>query len=130
MSNLQTRGVMGCFVIERREARHMVASADSGNYTAAQVRAGIGLWGEKAFAPGSPPQRCSTCEHVFNSALEPEAFFLAIPYKGDGDSFVSGVCFACVRRIGSDGLLGRAAAHFKKLWPLGKITGGGLDNRE
>lgn len=126
---IQTKGVMGCFVIERREIPAMMYASDGGDHAAAQVRIGVGLWMATAFAPNAARQRCALCEHVFESATDPEAFFLAIPFKGDGDSIVTGVCRRCVRMSGSDGLLGKAAEFFKRLWPASKVTGGGFTNR-
>lgn len=120
---LQTRGMMGVFVVERREAPAMVYASDGGDFTASQIRIGVGLWMQTAFVPRAPQQQCATCSHVFNAPTDPEAFFLAIPYRGDGDSLVCGVCRACVHKIGSDSLLGRAAEHFKKIFPHGVITG-------
>lgn len=120
---LQTKGVMGCYVIERREVPQMMYAADGGDFTAAQIRIGTGMWMQRAFAPGTPAQHCPLCQHAFASATEPEAFFLAIPYRGDGDSIVSAVCVRCVRRVGSDGLLAAAIEHFKRLWPNAKVTG-------
>ena len=126
---IQTRGVMACYVVERREVPAMIWASDGGDHTAAQIRIGIGLWGETAFAHGAPRQRCATCDTTFESATSPEAFFLAIPQRGDGDSLVCGVCPACVRKIGSDGLLARAAETFKRVWPAAVVTGGGLGGR-
>jgi hypothetical protein len=120
---IQTRGQMGCFVIERREVPQMMFAADHGDFTAAQVRIGIGLWMQQAFLPQAPRQRCVSCGHTWEHAAEPEAFFLAIPYKGDGDSLVSGMCKRCVRRVGSEGLLAACAEHFKRIFPKGVITG-------
>lgn len=122
-STLQTKGVMGCFVVERREVPAMIYASDRGDFTAAQIRVGVGLWMQRAFPIGGPRQRCATCDHTFESPVEPEAFFLSIPFRGDGDSIVSAVCRACVRKIGSDGLLAAALDHFTKIWPAAKVTG-------
>lgn len=121
---IQTRGVMGCYVIERREVPAMMYAADGGDHTAAQVRIGIGLWMQKAFAPGTPTQHCVICHtYAFKSASDPEAFFLAIPMRGDGDSMVSAVCTRCTRRVGSDGLLAAAIEYHKRVWPAARVTG-------
>lgn len=120
---LQTQGLTGCFVIERSEVPQMMYAAEGGDHTAAQIRIGIGLWGQQAFGPKMGPQQCACCDHTFSGPTEPEAFFLAIPFQGDGDSIVSAVCRACVRKIGSEGLIGKCAEHMKKLWPKAVITG-------
>lgn len=122
-NQVQTKGVMACFVVERREAQAMIWASEGGDYTAQTIRIGIGLWASQAFAPNMPPQRCVECEYTFPDAAAPEAFFLAIPERGDGDSIVCGVCRACVRKIGSDSLLARCAEHFKRLWPKSRLTG-------
>lgn len=126
---VQTRGVMACFVAERREFDQILWAAEGGDAAAVQVRMGIGLWRQVAFAPKAPQPRCCACLYAFPDADAPEAFFLAIPQRGDGNSLVSGVCRACVRKIGSDGLLARATEHFRKFWPDSKVTGGGMDHR-
>lgn len=120
---LQTRGQLGCFVIERREVPEMYHAAAGGDFTAQQINIGVSGWGTRAFAPNAPRQRCATCDNQFESAIDPEAFFLAIPFKGDGDSVVAGVCKACVRRIGSDGLMAACAEFMKRLWPAATVTG-------
>lgn len=124
-SAVQTKGVMGCFVVERREVPQMVYASDRGDFTASQIRIGVGLWIEK-FVGSIPPQRCGLCGDTFTGAADPEAFFLAIPFRGDGDSIVVGVCRKCVAQVGSDGLLAAAIEHFKRLWPASTVTGSGV----
>lgn len=118
---IQTRGSMACYVLERREFPAMIAASDAGDYRAAQVRVGVGLWAEKAFGVRYP--KCATCETHFQNSIEPDAFFLAIPQRGDGDSLVGAVCKKCAKRIGSEGMLAAAIEHFKKVWPAATVTG-------
>lgn len=126
---IQTKGVMGCFVVERREFDQMMWASEGGDYAAMQVRQGIGLWRQVAFAPKAPPSRCCECLFVFPDPDAPEAFFLAIPQRGDGNSLVMGVCKSCVRKIGGEGLLAKAMELFRKFWPDSQVRGGGFDNR-
>lgn len=118
---IQTKGMMGVYVIERVEVPAMMYDADRGHYTAAQVRDHIGSWMGGAFI--AAPPKCSGCDHTFATPVEPEGFYVAIPYRGNGNSLVVGVCKRCVRRIGSDGLLAHAIEHFKKVWPDSVVTG-------
>lgn len=119
---IQRTGALSCFIIERSEVPAMMYAADGGDFVAAQVRIGIGNWMTAAFAPNTRPPRCATCEHTFEKPIEPEAFYLAVPMRGDGLGMVVGVCKRCVRRIGSDGLFNSAIEHFKKVWPKAVVT--------
>jgi hypothetical protein len=112
-------------VVERREVPNILWAAQGGDFTSQQMLEGIAGW-QQAFAPKMPRQRCATCDHEFQQATDPEGFFLAIPFIGDGDSVIVGVCKRCVRRIGSDGLMAACAEFFKRLWPKGVITGKGM----
>lgn len=124
---IQKRGIMSCAVFEKREIPDMMVAANSGHLMAKQFAKIIGSW--LSLRARDVRLQCATCEHVFEDSTHAEAFFIAFPIEGDGAPIVCGVCKNCVTKIGSEGLLGRAAEHFKRVWPNAIIKGDGLNNR-
>lgn len=101
-----------------------MAAARNRDYMANMVLLAIGNW-MGYFAPNRPKPVCAECTTTIESPTgsnAPEAFYIAIPTQGDGDTIVAPVCGPCTRKIGSESLLAKAIEHFKKLWPEATVT--------
>lgn len=116
----QTQGAMTCVVIERREIREVYAKSANGDWIAQTVIRCLDGWMAEAFKQ-APPQ-CAFCDHTFEHAMQPEAFIVGVPMRGDGGHVVTAICKKCVKSIGSESLPARAIEHYKKLWPKAQVT--------
>jgi hypothetical protein len=122
---IQTQGVLSCIVIERHEVPRAMAASRGGDYTATHVLQAIGQWMGTGFTPTTPRPTCALCQKVFESPMgadAPEAFFIAMPTQGNGDTLAAPVCRACVKATGSESLVAKAIEHFKRVWPKAYVT--------
>lgn len=122
---VQTHGIMSCIVIEKSEVPRAMGASRGGDYTATHVLQTIGKWMHTAFTPTSPRPQCALCEAVVESPVgptSPEAFFIAMPVQGNGDTLIAPVCAKCMKATGSESLVAKAIEHFKKIWPKANVT--------
>lgn len=122
---MQTFGATSCVVIERHEVPRAMAASRGGDYTATHVLQAIGQWMGEGFKPTTPRPTCALCQNKFESPGgpdAPEAFFIAIPIRGNGDTLVAPVCRKCVKAAGSESLTAKAIEHFKKVWPKSTLA--------
>lgn len=122
---IQSFGVMSCIVIEKNEVPRAIAASRGGDYTATHVLQTIGQWMSEGFTPTTPRPQCAMCQTIIDSpvgANAPEAFFIAMPIRGNGDTLVAPVCGKCVKATGSESLTAKAIEHFKKVWPKSTIA--------
>ncbi len=122
---IQTHGALQCVVIERSEVPRAIAASRGGDYVSTHVLQAIGQWMGEGFRPNKPKPRCPVCDTAIESPTgqnAPEAFFIAIPTLGNGDTLIAPVCGRCCHKIGSDGLLAKCIEHFKRVWPKSTVV--------
>lgn len=122
---VQTTGALQCVVIERSEVPRAIAASRGGDYVSTHVLQAIGQWMGEGFRPTQPKPRCAECDTAIESPVgnnAPEAFYIAIPTLGNGDTIAAAVCGRCTRKIGSDSLFAHCIEHFKKVWPKATVV--------
>jgi hypothetical protein len=85
-----------CFLITRDDMGAAVHAAVSGDDDMRQALILIGRW--IADTGGRPPDKapvCLNCDTVFGPALRPDGFMVLMPFMGEGQAIVSGICPRC-----------------------------------